>query len=181
MKIYTKTGDDGETSLFGGKRIPKHSLRIETYGTVDELNAQIGIVRSLKPIAGIDPLLEKLQADLFILGADLATPISTQEPSRVRRIAVDEITLLEKNIDRLQEHLPALHSFVLPGGSPVASHLHSARTICRRAERFVSKLGAEEPIGALPLIFLNRLSDFLFVLARYANSVDGVGETLWNS
>ncbi|MFZ1978177.1 MAG: cob(I)yrinic acid a,c-diamide adenosyltransferase [Bacteroidota bacterium] len=179
MKIYTKTGDEGETSLFGGRRVPKFSLRIETYGTADELNSQIGVIRSLKPKPEIDTLLEKLQSDLFILGTDLATPVQEREAARVRRIESGHIAFLEDTIDRIEEHLPVLHSFVLPGGSAVAAQIHAARTICRRCERLAVRLEKEEQIGKLPLIFLNRLSDFLFVLARYANLLDGVSETIW--
>jgi cob(I)alamin adenosyltransferase len=179
LKIYTKTGDEGEASLFGGRRIPKFSLRIEAYGTADELNSQIGVVRSLKPKPEIDTLLEKLQSDLFILGTDLATPVQEREPERVRRIESGHISFLESAIDRIEEQLPVLHSFVLPGGSTVSAQIHTARTICRRCERLVAKLEKEDGIGKLPLIFLNRLSDFLFVLARYANLLDGVSETIW--
>ncbi len=179
MKIYTKTGDEGETSLFGGRRVPKFSLRIEAYGTADELNSQIGVVRSLKPKPEIDTLLEKLQSDLFILGTDLATPVQEREPERVRRIESGHISFLEDAIDRMEERLPALRYFVLPGGSPAAAQIHAARTICRKCERLAVKLEKEEEVGKLPLVFLNRLSDFLFVLARYANLLDGVSETIW--
>ncbi len=148
-------------------------------GTADELNSQIGVVRSLKPKPEIDTLLEKLQSDLFILGTDLATPVQEPGPSRVRRIESGHISFLESAIDRIEEQLPVLRSFVLPGGSTVAAQIHAARTICRRCERLTAKLEKEEGIGKLPLVFLNRLSDFLFVLARYANLLDGVSETIW--
>jgi cob(I)alamin adenosyltransferase len=179
LNIYTKTGDEGETSLFGGKRVPKYSLRIETSGTADELNSQIGIVRSLKPKPEIDALLEKLQSILFILGSDLAAPVG--ESSGARRIEPEQISFLEEAIDRMEERLTALHVFVLPGGSPVAAQLHAARTVCRRGERLAAKLKKEEQTGKFPLIFLNRCSDFLFVLARYANFLDGVEETTWKA
>jgi len=178
MKIYTKTGDKGSTSLFGGKRTTKDSLRIEAYGTVDELNSALGIARALKPQLELDEIIGHLQSDLFVLGADLATPLGTRSPS-VQRIQGNHITELEHTIDRLETRLQPLSTFVLPGGSQIASQLHLARTICRRAERFVVKLSRKEKTGPLCIVYLNRLSDLLFVMARYANSVDGRQETPW--
>lgn len=178
MKIYTKTGDKGSTSLFGGKRTTKDSLRIESYGTVDELNSALGVVRSLGPKLELEEILSLLQNDLFILGADLATPKGTRS-MHVMRIQQDQITSLEQIIDRLDARLQPLSTFILPGGSQVASELHLARTICRRAERFVVKLSRKEKIGSLRTVYLNRLSDLLFVMARYANYVDGKQETPW--
>ncbi len=178
MKIYTKTGDAGETSLFGGNRVPKDALRIEAYGTVDELNSALGVVRSLKPPPEIDEILGRLQEDLFVLGADLATPLA-KESADVPRILLLHTEHLEKRIDTLESRLPPLTTFVLPGGSPVAAALHAARALCRRAERLVVKLSHEQNIGSPPLVYLNRLSDLLFLLARFANHLDGAQETSW--
>ncbi|MBI3787715.1 MAG: cob(I)yrinic acid a,c-diamide adenosyltransferase [Ignavibacteriales bacterium] len=178
MKIYTKTGDKGETALFGGQRVPKESLRIETYGTVDELNSVIGIARSLKPKKEVDAILERIQNDLFILGADLATPLA-KTSDKISRIRQSHVEQLEHHVDSLELKLQPLKVFILPGGSSVAAHLHFARTVCRRAERLAAKLSREEGLGSAPLVYLNRLSDLLFVLARYANHLDGVSETQW--
>jgi len=179
MKIYTKTGDTGETSLFGGKRVPKSSLRIDAYGTVDELNAQLGVVRSLQPSAAVDTILEKIQNQLFLLGADLAAPFGSA-PADTKRIQQNEIQFLEDTIDRLDAQLEPLKSFILPGGSHAGAQLHIARTVCRRAERFVDALGRKEEIDKLPLIYLNRLADLLFVAARYTNKLAGIEETKWS-
>jgi cob(I)alamin adenosyltransferase len=178
MKIYTKTGDKGRTSLFGGKRTTKDSLRIEAYGTVDELNSALGIARALNPQLDLEEMIARLQNDLFVLGADLATPSGTKS-SHVPRVQSDLITYLEQTIDRLDSRLQPLSTFILPGGSQIASQLHLARTICRRAERFVVKLSRKEKIGPLCIVYLNRLSDLLFVMARYANFLDGRQETPW--
>ena len=173
MKIYTKTGDTGDTSLFGGKRVPKSALRIESYGTVDELNALLGVVRALRPPAEMDNLLEKIQNQLFVLGADLAAPFDSV-PSNTQRIREVEIQTLEEIIDRLDASLEPLRSFIVPGGSLVSAQIHAARTVCRRAERFVDAL------GKLPLMYLNRLADLLFVAARYMNKLAGMEETKWS-
>jgi cob(I)alamin adenosyltransferase len=178
MKIYTKTGDKGSTSLFGGKRTSKDSLRIEAYGTVDELNSALGVARSLNPKLDLDEIVGRLQNDLFVLGADLATPIGTRS-SHVQRIQSEHIADLEQIIDRIDARLQPLSTFVLPGGSQLASQLHLARTICRRAERLVVKLARKEKISSSCVIYLNRLSDLLFVMARYANFTDGIKETPW--
>lgn len=180
MKIYTKTGDSGDTSLFGGKRIPKNSLRIDTYGTVDELNAHLGVACSLTPPPEVEGLLEQIQNQLFVLGADLAAPIDSA-PASVQRIQEKEIQFLEEAIDRLDAQLVPLQSFILPGGTHVSAQLHVARTVCRRAERLVDALGRKEEIGKFPLIFLNRLADLLFVTARYVNMLSGQEETKWNN
>lgn len=179
MKIYTKTGDTGDTSLFGGKRIPKSSIRIDAYGTVDELNAQLGVIRALKPFADVESILAKIQNQLFILGADLATPLDVT-PTNVKRIKQNEIQFLETTIDQLDSQLEPLKSFILQGGSIVSAQLHVARAICRRAERLVDALGRKETIGEFPLIFLNRLADLLFVMARYVNKLAEIEETKWN-
>jgi cob(I)alamin adenosyltransferase len=178
MKIYTRTGDRGDTSLFGGQRVPKDALRIEAYGTVDELNSVIGIVRADNAGPVLDTTLEQIQNELFVLGADLATPRSLEKKG-VRRIAHTEADRLEQEIDRFEADLKPLKSFILPGGSPVAARIHFARTVCRRAERIVVRLSRNEDIGDDITIYLNRLSDLLFVLARYANHSTRVPEVKW--
>ena len=180
MKIYTTTGDQGETSLFGGKRVPKDALRIEAYGTVDELNSALGVARAAKPASEIDEILDRLQHDLFVLGADLATPAEKQNGS-VERIQQEHITSIERTLDTLEELLQPLSSFILPGGSPQAAQLHLARTICRRAERLVVRLVREERVEPVCVVFLNRVSDLLFVLARRSNQLEGVKETPWTA
>ena len=178
MKIYTKTGDKGETSLFGGKRVRKNTLRIETYGTVDELNSVIGICRSINTAKEIDTILEEIQNDLFTLGADLATPLDVNKKT-VKRIELSSITRLEQHIDKLDPQLKPLKQFILPGGSRSAAMLHFARTICRRTERLVVQLSQVESIGENPIVYLNRLSDLLFVLARLSNVLSSTTESLW--
>lgn len=178
MKIYTKTGDSGDTSLFGGQRVPKDALRIEAYGTVDELNSVLGIVRADNQDAEIDRILSNVQNQLFELGADLATPRSVQKKG-VKRIDPKDVQQLEKVIDTVDPMLKPLRSFVLPGGSPLAARLHFARTVCRRAERAVVRLSRNEDIGDTLTIYLNRLSDLLFVLSRYANQKARVPEVKW--
>ncbi len=174
MKIYTKTGDLGETSLWGKagvKRTRKDSLRVESYGAVDEANASIGMARA-KADPALDQMLERVQHRLFALGADL----SNINPDRVCRIGDEDVLMLEAWIDALDQSLPALKEFILPGGSETASALHLARTVVRRAERRLVSFLAEEPSYRVHLKFLNRLSDFLFVAARRANQVSGVGD-----
>jgi cob(I)alamin adenosyltransferase len=178
MKIYTKTGDTGDTSLFGGQRVPKDALRIEAYGTIDELNSVLGIVRADNADSELDAILHRLQEQLFVLGADLATPRSIDRKS-VHRIEPKDAQPLEKLIDQLDEKLKPLKNFILPGGSPVAARIHFARTVCRRAERAVVRMSRNEDIGEGAVIYLNRLSDFLFVLARYVNQKADVQETKW--
>jgi cob(I)alamin adenosyltransferase len=186
MKIYTKTGDDGSTGLMGGQRVRKTDPRVAAYGEVDELNAALGMALAAgAPGASqgrgpgeLATLLENLQRDLFVLGADLATPTG-KETAYLPRILPDHVAALERLIDEHDARLPALRNFILPGGSPLAAHLHHARTVCRRAERATVALAAKEDIGPLPVRFLNRLADLLFVLARRANHVAGVAETEW--
>ncbi len=180
MKIYTKTGDTGETALFGGERVPKDTLRIEAYGSVDELNSILGVVRSLKPVNEIEKILAKLQNDLFAAGADLATPLNNKN-SIIPRIKNSHSRALEKIIDRLELQLHPLKTFILPGGTAIASQLHCARTACRRVERNVVRLSHNENIGNAILVYLNRLSDLLFVMARYANMIESEKETEWIS
>lgn len=181
-RIYTRTGDDGRTALASGERRPKHDLRIEAYGTVDELNATLGLAR-LHTAADIelDAVLGRIQNDLFDLGADLATPFPETPPERPElRIVDSQVKRLENEIDALNVRLSPLRSFVLPGGSAAAAHLHLARTVCRRAERLVAALDerADDPINATALKYLNRLSDLLFVAARHANG-QGTRDVLW--
>lgn len=178
MKIYTKTGDKGDTSLFGGERVAKSSLRIEAYGTVDELNSHLGFARALTPPKEIDEELLQLQTELFTLGADLAAPLS-ETASHIVRIDETNVKRMEAVIDRFEEKIPQLKNFILPSGTPVAAQLHIARTVCRRAERVVDALGRQESLGTLPLMYLNRLADLLFVIARYANHLAGVPEAVW--
>jgi cob(I)alamin adenosyltransferase len=179
MKIYTKTGDEGQTSLFGGDRVPKDAVRIAAYGDVDELNAIVGMVRASTPPAEIDRILLQIQNDLFVMGADLATPMDLAPP-RVPRIEPSHAANLEKEIDAVDSRLSPLQNFVLPGGTSVAALLHFARTVCRRAERAVVTLARTEHIGPNGIIYLNRLSDLLFVLARYANHIGESVETPWS-
>ena len=179
MKIYTKTGDTGETSLFGKVRISKADPRVDAYGEVDELNACLGAVRAAGVDADTASVIEQLQKDLFAVGARLADP-SSRIAARVEKIllADADVARLEQTIDRLEEELPPLRRFILPGGSPAGALLHVARTVCRRAERRVIGLGA----GAVDphvIVYLNRLSDLLFVMARAVNHRAGVPETEW--
>jgi len=175
-KIYTRGGDSGETSLAGGQRVPKHDLRVETYGTVDEANSFIGIAR-LHTKDSPDIQLGFVQNDLFDLGADLARPQEKGEDKGLRITQV-QINRLEDEIDDYNKTLNPLKSFVLPGGSEASAHLHTARTIVRRAERLATKLAEQESINSLVVVYLNRLSDHLFVLARYLND-DGKTDILW--
>ena len=181
-KVYTKAGDSGETSLIGGERVPKHSLRIECYGTVDELNAALGLVRTAAEdtatCAVLIAIVNRLQNELFNLGAELATP-DDQRRERVPAVHARHIAALEHDIDTLNDGLPALKSFVLPGGGWVSSFLHQARTICRRAERSVVKLAETQIVGPHAIGYLNRLSDALFVFGRWAAVQEGKPEPLW--
>lgn len=177
MKIYTKTGDNGQTSLFGGVRAEKNDPRIEAYGTIDELNSVIGIVISNQPSETGLNILKDIQQTLFVVGADLATPEDKKE--RIERVGKSQIDNLENWIDELQEHLPALKSFILPGGTAVGSHLHLARTVCRRAERAIVSCKQQKSVSDNLLIYVNRLSDLLFVMARYENYQAGETETPW--
>lgn len=186
MKIYTRTGDTGSTGLYGGKRLPKHNLRIEAYGTVDELNATLGAVHAVIPqdlnlALEIPAMLEIIQRDLFDIGAHLATPYSAGEaPASLPSIRPDAVTWMEDTIDRLDDHLEPLKNFILPGGGQAGSLLHVARTVCRRAERRVSALSEIEYIDPYIVQYLNRLSDHLFTLARVLNRVEGKPEIRWS-
>ena len=176
-RIYTRTGDKGETGLGSGKRVKKFDVRIEAYGTVDETNACAGVAR-LHAEGELDVMLARVQNDLFDLGADLCVPEDGSEISaKALRIVDAQVDRLEREIDEMNEALQPLRSFVLPGGTALASHLHVARTVCRRAERLIVKLAQSEPVGAAAVKYSNRLSDFLFVAARYANL--SRGDVLW--
>ena len=177
MKIYTKTGDDGSTGLFGGPRVAKDDLRIESYGTVDELNSLIGIVHSKTSCEQIEQILNEIRRDLFSVGATLASP--DPEKMGTQLITQENISAIEKSIDQLETKLPPLTSFILPGGSETAAFLHQARTVCRRAERRVVTLAGSVPISDSLIKYLNRLSDLLFVLARFANHEAGIPDIPW--
>jgi cob(I)alamin adenosyltransferase len=179
MKIYTKTGDDGTTSLFSGGRVSKTHLRVEAYGTVDELNSVLGAARAANPHPTTDEWLARIQTQLFHLGADLATPLDAKAEWVVRMDA-ETVTLLENGIDEMTAQLPPLKNFILPGGTPAAAQIHVGRTVCRRAERVTVELRTHEPIGDQVLLYLNRLSDFLFTLARWENQQAGVTEDQWS-
>jgi cob(I)alamin adenosyltransferase len=176
MKIYTRSGDDGSTSLFSGERLSKTSLRVEACGTLDELNCVIGATRAASPTVATENYLATIQHHLFSLGADLATSAKKQRAARIRPV---EIAWLETEIDRMEIELPPLRNFILPGGNAAAAQIHVARAVCRRAERTVVDLSQSEEISKDALIFLNRLSDFLFILARYENLLSGVTEEKW--
>lgn len=178
MKIYTKTGDAGQTGLFGGQRVSKDSLRVHAYGTADECNAAVGVARAAGVDAELDELLAQVQNQLFVVGADLATP---GESANIPRVGEAEVTFLEGWIDRLEASLEPLRQFILPGGTPGAAQLHLARTTCRRAERWAVSLAQEEAINPQVLTYLNRLSDLLFVAARAANARAGSPDVPWMS
>ena len=182
MKIYTRTGDSGTTGLFGSDRVAKTHPRIAAYGTVDETNSFIGLARSLLSThperERVHSILERIQGELFTLGADLATPPDSK--AAVPRITLEHVRDLEVDIDSLEEDLPPLKQFILPGGNEPASAIHVARTVCRRAERLVFEAAATEAISEAGSMYLNRLSDLLFVLARWVNLRGGTGETSWS-
>lgn len=176
MKIYTKTGDDGTTGLIGNKRVKKSSPRIASYGMVDELNASIGIILSSKLGKDIRVLLTKIQNDLFVVGADLANPDLKNNSNRVTS---EMVSYLEKEIDRLEEKLSPITYFILPGGDLIASHVHLTRTICRRAETNMVYLSESEDLNNTCLIYMNRLSDLLFVIARTINKRKKISDIAW--
>ncbi|HEV8437913.1 MAG TPA: cob(I)yrinic acid a,c-diamide adenosyltransferase [Methylomirabilota bacterium] len=185
-RVYTRTGDQGDTALVGGRRVPKDSPRIEAYGTIDELNAIIGLARVFNAEQlerddkhrWLDGVLRKLQNELFDLGSELATPVDAGYEG-MWRVAETDITALERLIDECQKDLEPLRSFILPGGGRVGGFLHQARTVCRRAERRILALSRAEPTGDLPLKYVNRLSDLLFVLSRWVGKHLGEAEYLW--
>jgi len=177
--LYTRGGDKGETSLYGASRVPKDSLRVETYGTVDELNSSIGVALAGCRHKEISKPLKRIQAELFTAGADLATELSSTGGVRVPRITKKDTERLERAVDELQAKLPRLTSFILPGGSQLSSSLHLARAVCRRAERKAVALGRAEEINPEIVPYLNRLSTCLFNMARYANLLEGVEDVVW--
>jgi cob(I)alamin adenosyltransferase len=181
MKIYTRTGDEGETGLFGGGRVPKDDPRVSAYGDVDELNSAIGLARATEPLALFDGELEAIQRDLFAIGGHLATP----DPEKVRAalekasLSAGRIEDFERAMDAADGSLPPLRAFILPAGAAKAAALHLARTVCRRAERSVVGLARTAEVPELFLVYLNRLSDYLFTLARLANQSAGRGDVTW--
>lgn len=181
MKIYTKTGDAGDTGLFGGARVQKDDPRVAAYGDVDELNAVIGMARAIELMPRIDEVLVPIQRDLFALGALLATPDRDKMALHLEKARIDDVRIaqLELAIDDADRELEPLRAFILPGGTPKAAALHVARTVCRRAERSVVRLQRDVELPGLTVIYLNRLSDLLFTLARLANKRAGAGEVTW--
>jgi len=181
VRIYTRTGDEGETSLFGGGRVPKGHVRVEAFGTVDELNAVLGLSIAFMEDEGVRAMLSRIQTDLFTLGASLATPGSEDGTSRVETplLPGERVGEMEGWIDAASEELPPLRSFILPGGTRGAAFLHHARTVCRRAERSVVRLKEAEGIDSVVLEYLNRLSDLLFMMARVENHRQGTQDVPW--
>ncbi len=181
MKIYTRTGDEGETGLFGGGRVGKDHVRVAAYGDVDELNSVLGLVRATTPEDFQAELLESIQRDLFSIGGQLATPDPSKVAAALEKAALSErrVAILEQAIDDATRELPPLRAFVLPGGTPKAAALHLARTTCRRAERGVVRLAREQAVHPLFVVYLNRLSDLLFTLARLANHRAGLPDVTW--
>jgi cob(I)alamin adenosyltransferase len=181
MKIYTRTGDQGQTALFGGGRVAKDHPRVAAYGDVDELNSVLGMVRATDPAGFFDPLLESIQRDLFSIGGQLATPDPAPVAKALAKANLSEgrIEEFERIIDEADNELPPLRAFVLPAGTPKAAALHLGRTVCRRAERSVVHLGHESEVPGLFIVYLNRLSDLLFTLARLANHRAGVRDVAW--
>ena len=180
-RIYTRTGDTGDTALFGGGRVPKDDARVDAYGDVDELNATLGLARSIEMMPRIDEVLAPVQRDLFAIGALLATPDRDKMQQQLAKARIDEgrITQLERAIDEGEAELEPLKAFILPGGTPKSAALHVARTVCRRAERRVVHVARDTPIPPMVITYLNRLSDLLFVLAREANQAAGRAEAQW--
>lgn len=179
MKIYTKTGDDGGTSLFAGGRVPKHHARVAAYGTIDELNSVLGVARAAQPSRQVDAWLEEVQNQLFHLGADLATPLDANA-EWITRVSKADLDWLERSIDQMSEALAPLSNFILPGGTPAAAQMQLARAVCRRAERQIAALAENHDISAQALPYVNRLSDWLFTLARYENMKAGEAESKWS-
>ncbi|SFG79206.1 cob(I)yrinic acid a,c-diamide adenosyltransferase [Pedobacter insulae] len=178
MKIYTKTGDKGQTSLIGGTRVPKHHIRIETYGTVDELNSYIGLIMCQQIAVHYQQILKEIQDRLFTIGASLASD-PERSKMKIPDLGDNDIALLEKEMDEMNEALPELKHFILPGGSTVVSYCHLARCVCRRAERSAVHLAEQSFVDSNITIYLNRLSDYLFVLGRKLNADGGTPENVW--
>ncbi len=182
MKIYTKTGDKGKTSLLGGERVPKHHARVEAYGTIDELNAALGVAVAARPSEPIEEWLQTVQRHLFHLGCDLATPPNSKAAKSDWFVPIEpsHVNWLEESIDGMTAQLAPLRNFILPGGTPAAAQLQVARTICRRAERQVVALQEKTALNESAVIYINRLSDWLFTLARYENALAGESERKWS-
>lgn len=178
--IYTKTGDKGDTGLFGGGRVRKDDPRVEAYGAVDELNAFLGVAAATCEDDQVRGWIATIQDELFVLGAELATPQPDRVKKKVQELGATEIEAMERIIDSIDGEVPALRHFVLPGGHPGATHLHVARTVCRRAERRVVTLSEDTTIRGETVAYLNRLSDLLFMLARLVNHRHGIAEPIWN-
>lgn len=181
MKIYTKTGDQGSTGLFGGTRVSKHHIRIESYGTLDELNSWLGLLRDQDIDLVRTQELERIQSELFTLGAELATEPEKSERLKIQTLGEKEIAALEQSIDQMNSALPEMTHFILPGGHEAVSYCHLARTVCRRAERRMSLLNEQQELSPSSLAYINRLSDYLFVLARHLSSTLGAKEVRWIS
>lgn len=180
MKIYTKTGDKGQTSLFGGQRVDKHSIRIESYGTLDELLSYMGLIRDFSDESS-KKIIISIQTTLFNIGSHLATlPTNKKAQLKLPELSENDIIILEKEMDRLDENLPKMTKFVLPGGHQSVSYCHIARTVCRRAERRISSLNELEPQNPLIIKYINRLSDYLFMLSRDFSRANNVDEVYWN-
>ena len=177
FRIYTKAGDKGETALFGGKRLPKSHIRIDAYGTVDELNSFLGLVRDYNEAETTRAFLKEIQSRLFTIGSNLAS--DPDKKMAVPDISPEDVTLLEQEMDRMNDALPELRNFILPGGHPAVSHCHIARCVCRRAERLAVELAQEEWVEPIIIQYLNRLSDYLFILARQMGEERGVPEVNW--
>jgi cob(I)alamin adenosyltransferase len=178
MKIYTKTGDQGQTSLIGGTRVPKYHIRIETYGTVDELNSYIGLIACQAITVDDQMVLKEIQDRLFTIGSSLAAD-PERSKMKIPDLLGSDITMLEQEMDKMNETLPMLKHFVLPGGNAIASYCHLARCVCRRAERLTVLLATESFVDTNITIYLNRLSDYLFVLSRKLNADGGTEENIW--
>ncbi|HRI01742.1 MAG TPA: cob(I)yrinic acid a,c-diamide adenosyltransferase [Saprospiraceae bacterium] len=177
MKIYTKTGDQGETGLLGGTRVPKHHIRIQAYGALDELNSHLGFLRSM--IDSDSHFIDQLQSDIFDIGSHLALDPSLSKSIQLPELPAFRIGEFEQEIDRMEDNLPSLKNFILPAGSAVVCQAHIARTVCRRAERNVSELDSVSKVDAVCIAYLNRLSDYLFVLARYLHFCEGKKDIYW--
>ncbi len=180
MKIYTRTGDDGTTGLIGGSRIKKHNIRLESYGTIDELNSYIGVIRSMQNDTHTDQVLEIIQNKLFVIGANLATDETIDLIKKQLPCKKADIELLENEMDKMNSSLPELRNFILPGGCQAASFCHVARTVCRRAERRIVELAENKEVDQNLIKFINRLSDYLFVLSRKLNLDQKAAEILWS-
>jgi len=180
MKIYTRTGDDGTTGLIGGSRVKKHNIRLEAYGTIDELNSYIGLIRSMQTDLHTDKILEIIQNKLFVIGANLATDESISLIKKQLPCQTADIELLENKMDEMNTSLPELRNFILPGGCHASSFCHVARTVCRRAERHIVELSENKEVDTNLIKFINRLSDYLFVLSRKINLDQNAPEILWS-